>query len=239
MARTTEGSARPAPWRKPGRLYEEVARDLGERIVRGEFAPGDFLPTEPDLVDRYGASRNVVREAVKLLSGRGLVEVLHGRGSRILPYEEWGTEEQLVRLVREDPEVPQNLLELRRILEVEIARLAARRAEPQQLEAMWETVELMRHGKPEDGMEHDLRFHRLLAEATGNKLLPLVMEPVEPLLRANREATIHDNPGVLKRSIEAHEKILAYVEAGDEEGARTAMRGHMDQVEGEVRKMQP
>src|SRR5215467_9240661 len=108
-------------WKKPLRLYEEVARDLGEAIGQGRFAPGEFLPTEQELAKGYGASRNVVREAVKLLTARGLVEVLHGRGARVTPRYQWQLLDQLVHLMSEDRQIPQDLLELRRILEVEIA----------------------------------------------------------------------------------------------------------------------
>ncbi len=180
-----------------------------------------------------------MREAVKLLNARGLVETIHGRGSVALPPERWRAADQLVRLVREDPKVPENLLELRRILEVEFAGLAALRAEPSHLEAMRETVERMRAapGDQGEGMDQDVRFHRLLAEATNNSLLPMLLEPVDPLLRANRLATIA-NPGTMERSIAAHEAILERVEAGDESGARKAMREHLEQVESEVRRIQ-
>ncbi len=227
------------PWRKPGRLYEEIARDLADGIVVGDPAAGEFLATEHVMVERYGASRNIVREAVKLLNARGLVETIHGRGSVVLPPERWRAADQLVRLVREDPKVPENLLELRRILEVEFAGMAALHAEPRHLEAMRETVERMRADRSDlaESMEQDMKFHRLLAEATGNSLLPMVLEPVEPLLRDNRQATIA-NPGTTERSIKAHEAILERVEAGDEPGSREAMREHLEQVESEVRRIQ-
>ena len=239
MSGSVSEAAGSVRWRKPGRLYEEIARDLAEGVVGGDPASGEFLPTEQVLVERYGASRNIVREAVKLLNARGLIETIHGRGSVALPPERWRAADQLVRLVREDPRVPENLLELRRILEVEFAGLAALRAEPRHLEAMRETVERMRAapGDQGEGMDQDVRFHRLLAEATNNSLLPMLLEPVDPLLRANRLATIA-NPGTMERSIAAHETILERVEAGDEPGAREAMREHLEQVESEVRRIQ-
>lgn len=74
-----------AVWRKPLRLYGAVAQDLTRAITQGRYAPGAFLPTEQDLAAEYGTSRNVVREAQRLLSAHGMIEVLHGRGSRVLP----------------------------------------------------------------------------------------------------------------------------------------------------------
>lgn len=224
-------------WRKPGRLYEEIARDLGERIVQGDPEPGEFLPTEHLLVERYGASRNIVREAVKLLGARGLVETIHGRGSRVLPSDRWGPADRMVRLVREDPRVPQNLLELRTIVEVAFAGLAAERADDEQLAAMREAVERTRATTdPWESMTQDARFHQLLADATGNSLLPMLLEPVEELLRAHREATVH-NTGVLQRSIDAHAAILERIEARDVEGAQDAMRLHLKQVAAEAEQL--
>jgi DNA-binding FadR family transcriptional regulator len=225
-------------WRKPPRLYEGVARDLAQAIMDGRYAPGDFLPTEQALAAEYGTSRNVIREALKVLSARMLIEIHHGRGAAVLPRHRWQLLDQLVHLVQEDQEVPHNLLELRRILEVEIAGLAAQRANREHVAAMRETLAAMQAtaAAPLECIEHDIGFHRVLAEAAGNPLMPLVLEPVAQLLRASRVATIH-NPGAVERSVEAHRQILERVEARDDEGARAAMRRHLLQVEGEIRRI--
>lgn len=228
----------PAVWRKPLRLYGAVAHNLAQAITQGRYAPGAFLPTEKALATEYGASRNVVREALRLLSARGMIEVLHGKGSRVLPRHQWQLLDQLVQLVQEDRRVPQDLLELRRILEVEIAGLAAERATVAHFEAMAITIDQMRaeSEQPEVSIEHDIQFHRLLAEAAGNLLLPLVLEPVGQLLRASRLATIH-NLGAINRSIAAHQEILDRVRTGDVSGAQGAMRRHLLQVEGEIHRI--
>ncbi len=225
-------------WSKPPRLYEDIARDLTEAIVQDRYVPGGFLPTEQDLGKAYRASRNVVREALKLLMARGLIEMLHGRGSRVLPHHRWQIQEQLVRLIRDDARVPRNLLALRGILEVEIADLAAQYATPQQITALQETIERMEllTDHPDDSVPYDFRFHQLLAEATDNVLLPLVLEPLSQLLLASRLATIH-NPGALQRSIAAHKTILARITERDAAGARQAMRLHLQQIEDEIRQV--
>jgi len=225
-------------WRKPPRLYGAVAHDLAEAITEGRFAPGDFLPTEHALATEYGASRGVVREALRLLSARGMIEVFHGRGSRVLPRHRWQLLDQLVHLMQEDRRVPRDLLQLRRVLEVEIAGMAAESASDAQLEAMGLTIDQMRADadRPEICIEHDIQFHRLLAEAAGNVLLPLVLEPVGQLLRASRLATIH-NPGSVDRSVMAHQQILDQVRARDMAGSRDAMHRHLVQVEGEIQQM--
>src|SRR5919198_4670013 len=170
---TSSPEAPRQAWRKPPRLSDAVARDLADAIAQGRYPPGDFLPSEQELAREYGASRNVVREALMMLGARRMVQVLHGRGSRVTPRHQWQLLDQLVHLVRDDPRVPHDLLELRRILEVEIAGLAAERATAEQCAAMAETIGRMREvaDRPEECIEHDIQFHRLLAEASANVLL--------------------------------------------------------------------
>ena len=231
MSASATATASPGIWRKPLRLYGAVAHDLSQAIAGGRYAPGDFLPTEQALATEYGASRNVVREALRLLGARGMIEVLHGRGSRVLPRHQWQLLDQLVHVMQEDALVPQDLLELRRILEVEIAGLAAERATAEQCDAMHAAIDQMRAAadRPEICIEHDMQFHRLLAEAARNVLLPMVLGPVGL-------ATIH-NPGTIDRSEAAHREILTRVRDRDVAGACEAMRRHLLQVEGEIQQM--
>src|SRR5688500_7061430 len=104
-------------WQKPGRLYEELAQHLAGSIIQGKMKPGDFLPKEQELADEYGSSRNMIREAIKMLRARGMVEVIHGRGSRVLPRHHWQISDQMIDLLlQEDNGIVRSLLELRRIL---------------------------------------------------------------------------------------------------------------------------
>ncbi len=167
-----------------------------------------------------------------VLSTRGMVEVMHGRGTRVLPRHRWQLLDQLVRLVREDIEVDRSLFELRRILEIEVAALAAERATAAQLKALreaikqgWECV-----ARPEDWTVHDSTFHHLLAQTSGNLLLPQVMESVSMLVRAAALSTARE-PGATANAMAMHEAILAKVEARDPAGAREAMRRHLLGVE--------
>jgi GntR family transcriptional regulator, transcriptional repressor for pyruvate dehydrogenase complex len=219
-------------WRKPLRLYEEIAADLASAISEGRPKPGEFLPTEQALSEKYRASRTAIREALRVLNTRGMVEVMHGRGTRVLPRHRWQLLDQLVRLVCEDIEMDRSLFELRRILEIEGAGLAAERATAGQLRGLreairagWECVE-----RPEEWTTQDSTFHHLLAEASGNLLLPQVMESVAMLVRAAALSTARD-PGATVNAMEKHEAILAKVEARDPAGARDAMRRHLLGVE--------
>ena len=216
----------------------KISRILTEAVVQGRYAPGEFLPTEQELAKEYGSSRNVIRESLKLLMARGLIEMLHGRGSRVLPHHHWQLRDQLVRLMRENPRVAHDILLVRRILEPEIAFLAAQHATDEQIEAMRVAVASLQSAsdQAEAAIEHDAQFHRLLAEATDNTLLPLVLQPVDRLIYASRVATVNI-PGALEQSIRAHQAILERVAAHDADGARDAMREHLSQVETEIPKI--
>lgn len=232
---TSTPASPPERWAKPPRLYEEIARVLTEAVVQGRYAPGEFLPTEQELANDYGASRNVVREALKLLMARGLLEMLHGRGSRVLPHHHWQLRDQLVRLMRENPRLPRDVLSIRRILEPEIAYLAAQHATEEQIAAMRLAVARLEAaaGESDAAIEPDAAFHHLLAEASGNALLPLVLQPVDRLIHASRVATVNI-PGAVDRALVAHRAILERVAARDGEGAREAMRAHLAEVETEI-----
>lgn len=235
--KSDQQGASGAEWTKPPRLYEEIARVLTDAVVQGRLVPGQFLPTEQELANEYGASRNVVREALKVLMARGLIEMLHGRGSRVLPHHHWQLRDQLVRLMRENPRVPRDLLDIRWLLEPQVAYLAAAQASDSQIEGLRQTVvqqrEATERGDAARIIEHDARFHQILAEATGNALLPLVLQPLDRLIYASRLATVAF-PGGPERSLENHVAILDCVAAHDADGARRAMSDHLSHVETEL-----
>jgi GntR family transcriptional repressor for pyruvate dehydrogenase complex len=161
-----------------------------------------------------------------------MIEAIHGRGSRVLPRHRWQLLDQLVRLVREDLEVDRSLFELRRILEIEAAGLAAERATGAQLKALREALAQGRAcaERPEDWTACDSAFHHLIAEASGNLLLPQVMESIAMLARAAALSTARE-PGAIGKAMEYHEGILKRVAARDPAGARAAMRSHLLGVE--------
>jgi GntR family transcriptional repressor for pyruvate dehydrogenase complex len=162
-----------------------------------------------------------------------MIESMHGRGSRVLPRHRWRLLDQLVRLVQEDLRVDKSLFELRRILEIEAAGLAAERATPEQLHALSEALQAGWRAateSPEDWTAHDRAFHHAMAQATGNVLLAEVMESIAMLIRATALSTVR-RPGAVAIGNEDHERILKHIEARDPTGARDAMRQHLLGVE--------
>ena len=197
-------------------------------VISGGFGPGDRLPPERELCERLGVSRTVVREALNLVEARGLVSIEHGRGAVVSGGEPRAVRDTLGLLLRVQPKTLWELLEMRGILEVEVAGLAAERGGTEDVEAMRVQLGRMRGSidAPEGYVDADVEFHASLARAARNGVLLTMLEPVVDLLRASRQVSAA-RPGNARRALGEHEKILSAVESGDAEGARREMRGHL------------
>ncbi len=217
---------------RTSRLYEQIVQQIEESIVKGNLKPGDQLPAERELAQRFGVSRTAVREAVKALREKGLVEAYSGRGTFITDGTTHAVRQSLDLMVKiGQPEGSTHLAEVRAILEPEIAALAARRIQEPELTTMREAVAVMdRAGQdPEAYIEADLDFHLALAEGAANPLILSLLDSIVGLLREQR-LRIFRVPGGPDRGQIHHKKILEAVEKHDPEKARDAMRAHLAQV---------
>ena len=196
--------------------------------ISGGLRPGERLPPERELCERLGVSRTVVREALNLVEARGLISIEHGRGAVVSGGEPRAVRDTLGLLLRVRPKKLWELLEMRGILEVEVAGLAAQRAGPEDVEEMRARVEKMRGSidAPEGYVDADGEFHARLARAARNGVLLTMLEPVVDFLRASRRVSAA-RPGNARRALLEHEQILGSVESGDAEGARREMSGHL------------
>jgi GntR family transcriptional regulator, transcriptional repressor for pyruvate dehydrogenase complex len=217
------------------RLRDRAAEELLEMVISGGLRPGERLPPERELCERLGVSRTVVREALNLVEARGLISIEHGRGAVVSGGGPRAVRDTLGLLLRVQPKTLWELLEMRGILEVEVAGLAADRAGLKDVGAMRAQVEKMRAsiGAPEGYVDADVEFHALLARAAQNGVLLTMLEPVVDLLRASRRVSAA-RPGNAQRALGEHERILACVEAGDAGWARREMRGHLANTAGDI-----
>ena len=217
---------------RTSRLYEQIVQQIEESIVKGALKPGDQLPAERELAQRFGVSRTAVREAVKALREKGLVEAYSGKGTFITDGTTHAVRQSLDLLVKiGQPEGSSHLAEVRAILEPEIAALAALRIQEPELVTMREAVAVMdRAGQdPEAYIEADLDFHLALAEGADNPLILSLLDSIVGLLREQR-LRIFQVPGGPERGQIHHKRILEAVEQHDAERARDAMRAHLEQV---------
>lgn len=217
---------------RPSRLYEQIVEQIEQSIVTGTLKPGDQLPAERDLALQFGVSRTAVREAVKALREKGMVEAYPGRGTFITS----GTSQVLrqsfgLLLKMGGDESTLQLVEVREIFEPEIAALAAVRAQDRHIASLREALETMEAAMdaPERFIEADLDFHLLLAEAAENPFVLILIDSIVGLLREQRKR-ISTTPDGLRHGQMHHARILETVERHDAGAAREAMRAHLRQV---------
>src|SRR3984885_8411485 len=215
------------------RLYEQIVQQIEASILKGVMKPGDQLPAERDLAQQFGVSRTAVREAVKALREKGLVEALHGRGTFVKDGTSQAVRQSLDLMIKiGQPDGSSHLAEVREILEPEIAALAATRIEEQHLTMMREAFAVMEHTRkddPEAFSEGDLDFHLALAEAAANPLILSLLDSIVGLLREQRLRILGAEGG--PEPVQAHHKrILRAMEKRDANMARAAMKAHLEQV---------
>jgi GntR family transcriptional repressor for pyruvate dehydrogenase complex len=218
-------------------LYEQVADQVQQMVVDEALRPGDRLPSERELSEQIGVSRSVIREAMNVLKVRGLIEARPGSGTYIRQLEvaDLSAPMGLMLSIRQMPDRFRNLLEVRCTLEVAIAGLAAQRATGEDIARMEAAiVEVARQSDDaEQFTRADLAFHAALAEATHNELYSVLLAPIADLSFEFRMATHHyDAQATIDGALVHHRRILEQVKARDPQGARQAMRDHLDQAEG-------
>ncbi len=217
---------------RTSRLYEQIVQQIEESICNGTLKSGDQLPAERELAQRFGVSRTAVREAVKALREKGLVEAYSGRGTFITDGTSQAVRHSLDLMVKiGQQDGASHLAELRAMLEPEIAAVAAGRVQDSDLVTMHEAVEVMDRSdkNPDAYIEADLDFHLALAEAAANPLILSLLDSIVGLLREQR-MRIFRVPGGPERGQFHHKRILKAMERRDADAAREAMRAHLTQV---------
>lgn len=213
------------------RLYQQIVEQIQGRILSGELKVGQQLPAERDLAEQFHVSRTAVREAVKALREKGLVDILPGRGTFVTDGASRAMRHSLGFLVRMGGERSGSLVEVREILEPEMAALAAERATADQLQALRDIVASMDAALDDVDffIEADLDFHLALAEATQNAIIPVLIDSIVEVLREERRRTAQ-TPRGLANAQQHHRHILAAIVSRDAAAAREAMRAHLAQV---------
>ena len=223
------------------KVYELIAEQLLSEISARRLQPGDVIPPERELTRVYRVGRSSVREALRMLESRGVIEDVGNGSFAVAGYANpLGSSLQL--LLSLDQATMRDIYELRRILECEAAALAAERHDEEHLEQMDEAIAEMTLGLSATGPERaglyidgDLRFHLAIAEATQNGLIIHSMRALRDLIRRALTSifTIPESP---ERSHEQHRAIRAAIATGDPALARAAMRDHLVRVESDVRQ---
>jgi GntR family transcriptional repressor for pyruvate dehydrogenase complex len=219
------------------KVYELIAEQLLSQIGERRLRPGDVLPPERELTRLYRAGRSSVREALRMLESRGLIEPV-GNGSFVVAGYANPLNSSLQLLLSLDQASMRDIYELRRIVECEAAGLAAERRTDAHLTLMDEAIEEMAEGLRTSGeryIDADLSFHLAIAEATRNGLILHSMRAVRDVIR-RALIEIFPIPGTPERSLEQHRTIRTAIADGDAALAREEMRAHLVRVESDVNR---
>lgn len=215
------------------KLYTQVADQIEQLIVDESLHPGDKLPGEREMAERMGVSRTVVREAIRVLGVRGLVAVKTGCGTYVQEPSARDAVASIERFLklRQTGDSFAQIHEVRTMIEVETAGLAAERASRDDIARLQATVEGMSaHRQDLDAyIEYDHAFHEGLAEATHNSLFGVLLSPISGLLHQVILVSVQA-PGALDAGLNHHRNILNQVRRHDPQAARQAMREHLAQA---------
>jgi len=221
-------------------VYEKVVKRLKASIVEGKLKPGDKLPAERVLAQMMGISRTSLREALKLLSAEGLVDIKHGKGVFIAENDP----DHILKVFSAKKFVENNTLkdffEIRKVLETQAAIWAAERSTAKQIENLERIVtdtlsQLTDSDKANFVLlaKHDMLFHNFLAEVSGNGVLIQIMQNLIDLVDETRShtLTIPKRPYI---SLDEHLAIVKAVKERNKEKARDAMLTHLQNVERDI-----
>ncbi|MEU3096141.1 FadR/GntR family transcriptional regulator [Streptomyces sp. NPDC006967] len=221
-------------------MHQRVVDELGRRIAGVAWEPGDPLPVEDALAAEIGVSRGVLREAVKSLVAKGMLHVRPRTGTRVLPPEHWNHLDRDVLRWKQAGDATallRDTTELRRIVEPEAARLAADRAGPDDVRALYDSLAAMEAAAAEPGrggyVEADIAFHRALLDASGNRLLGSLGRAVDIALEHSFLVSTQ-TPGAVEASLPGHRAIVRAVEARDPAAAAAAVLALIEAAEREI-----
>ena len=230
--RTSEGAS-PALFgqvaREP-RLSDKVADLMLETILSKRLEVGDRLPSERELGEQFGVSRTVVREAVRALVAKGVIDVRSGSGLRVSAVGAEAVSESMTLYLRGGTLDFEKVHEVRALLEVHIAGIAAERADETDLTDLRAVHERMHRetADVEAAARDDLEFHRIIARATHNELYLLLMDSIGSALIDIRRENLGSGSSPI--TLAQHESVLERIASRDPAGARAAMAAHLEGV---------
>jgi DNA-binding FadR family transcriptional regulator len=216
-----------------GLLSDRVAAELEQRILRGDLETGAQLPTEGELCEIYEVSRSVVRDAIRTLTARGLLDVRAGRGTTILPPSDESFSRALFLLLMRSDLTMGDVMDARRAIESELVPLAATRATPEQLAAVSEAMERLESAVAAEDWDEthraDQAFHLTLLKATNLPALELMLKPLQHVIMVCSVPVAEDSKNVWQ--VDRHRAIADSIEARDPVAVREAMREHFAYLE--------
>lgn len=213
--------------------YTVLIERIAAMIRSGELAPGNKFPPERKLAEMFGVSRSSLRQAFQALAERGIIESRQGDGTYLLtPVDAVLSSDAIAEAISEQSGLLHEIVEFRRIVEPQLAALAAKRIAPEELDRMKIVVcdqqRALIAGRAAD--VYDIEFHQLLAASAGNQVMSKVMFTIRSIVDESRSVWLQSSERRLA-SVEGHLRIIDALEARDAEAARLAMQQHIAEIE--------
>lgn len=222
-------------------LSEQVVHEIGLSIMRNDFKPGDTLSSEPELSLQFNVSRPVMREALKILSAKGLIESRPRTGTKVRPRADWNIlDPDVIGWLYEvgpDRSFLDALCEVRLMFEPTAARLAAARGTEEEIKTIEECYRHMEEGvnAPETYIPADMAFHTAICVAAHNEMLQKITETLTTSLHVSRVVTSH-LPGANLAAMPLHWSVAEAIRKGDEQAAEEAMRKLVILTAGDIQR---
>lgn len=239
---TPEEADKAPPHKARRRLHESIVEGIAREVLTGTLPAGSALPADPVLSSRYGVSRTVIREAIQALAGMGIVDVRHGAGTYVNTHDDWDLlDPQLLQLIGQTGTISiliDDLLDIRRMFEVEAVTLAARRATPQDIAEMERLVQAMKdpQATEQDQLDLNLEFHSAIVQASHNRILRNLREQLRGVLSVMMNARQSQaDHGMRIVSTTMHEMLLQAIKERRPDRAQAVMLTH---VQGAERSLQ-
>lgn len=219
------------------RVFEGVAQQIQRFIVDGAMKPGDRLPSERELAERFAVSRTSVRDAIRTLEFVGLVVPRQGDGTMIADVSPEAVVMPLANVLLRKRELIAELLDVRKMIEPALAARAAVHASPEEIARLEEILRRQRQKmlRGEPTVEEDNEFHYAIALAARNTVVRRVIDVLMQLLHETRARSLQTQ-GRPQRSFAGHRRILAAIKRRDPDAAERAVRRHVEEIESIVLK---
>jgi DNA-binding FadR family transcriptional regulator len=225
----------------PGQgLHAGILQELGRAIANDVLSEGVLLPRESELQERFGASRQTVREAIKVLAAKGMVRARRRAGTAVQPRSSWNLLDPEVLHWHSADAVPEQMLkdlfEIRYLIEPASAQFAARRGEPERIERIARAVDAMRDAadNADRFYEADIEFHLAVFAASRNELIDRLSTILRPLLEVNFSVRPHLGPGGIEAAYRHHAAVYQAIANHDPRAARRAMEALLDRASDEM-----
>jgi GntR family transcriptional repressor for pyruvate dehydrogenase complex len=219
------------------RVYEGVVRQIQRLIADGALRPGDMLPPERELAERFGVSRSSLRDAIRSLELAGLLVPKQGEGTLVADVSPDALIAPIASVLVRKRELISELLDVRKMLEPALAARAARNATPEDVARLEEILKRQREKalRGESWVEEDSEFHYAIARAARNSVVLKVLDVLMDLLRETRARTLQVD-GRLQRSLAGHRRVLEAIRRRDAAAAERAVKQHIEEIESIVLK---